>query len=260
MSDGAVAGSVRPGGWLESLLVFGLPGLLLLFTFEWLNPWLQRQGMALVWSFTLSLYLPLLLLGFAAAVGYHREGNAANWTAFRDRMRLGKLPKRAWWWISGGLVAALVLEGLLEPTSELLASIAILEPPPSLPALIDPAQPLKLPPTTYLGEMLAGNPWLIALYGASLFANIIGEELLWRGYLLPRQERVFGRWAWLVNGLLWVFVFHLMMRWMWVTLLPTGLIAPFVAQHTQNTWTAIAIHGMGNAIFLGLLALGVILH
>ena len=248
---------IRAGGWIESLLLFSIPGVILLFNFEWLNPWLQKQGIALVWSFTLSLYLPLLLLGITAFIAYRLEGNAATWAAFQKRMRLQRLPKKAWLWAIVGLVIALFLEALLEPSSHFLAKISFFAPPDFLPSLVDPNQAIVLPPKEYLGVPLAGNAWLIGLYGISLVANIFGEELLWRGYLLPRQERVFGKWAWLVNGILWIFILHLMMRWMWLILLPTGLLTPFIAQYVKNTWAAIIIHGFGNGVFLILIALGV---
>ena len=32
-------------------------------------------------------------------------------------------------------------------------------------------------------------------------ANILGEELCWRGYLQRRQEAALGRKAWLANGI-----------------------------------------------------------
>lgn len=248
---------LRAGGWIESLLFFGIPGIILLFTFEWLNPWLQKQNIAMVWSFTLSLYLPLLLIGITALVAYRLEGNEATWSAFRDRMRLQKPTRKVWVWAIVGLLIALVSEALLEPTSHFLAAIPFFTPPNFLPSLFDPNQAIALPPKDYLGVALKGNAWLIGLYAISLFANIIGEELLWRGYLLPRQERVFGKWAWLVNGILWIFLLHFMMRWMWLVLIPTGLLTPFIAQYVKNTWAAILIHGFGNGIFLILIILGV---
>lgn len=230
----------------------------MLFSFEWLNPWLQKHNIALVWSFTIALYLPLLLLGVVALTAYRLEGNAASWTAFRERMRLQKPTGRVWLWAVSALVVALLAEALLEPSARILADLPFFTPPALLPALFDPDQPLVLPPEDYLGVPLLGNAWLIGLYTTSLFANIIGEELLWRSYLLPRQERVFGKWAWLVNGILWIFLLHFMMRWMWLTLIPTGLLTPLIAQYVKNTWAAIIIHGFGNGIFLILIVMGVL--
>jgi len=120
-------------------------------------------------------------------------------------MRLTPMTRRDWLWAVGGLVIAGMLEGLLEPTGEWLASMSpLFEPPPALPTLFDPFQPLMLPPTEFMGEPLRGQWWVAFVYGVSLIINIGGEEIAWRGYLLPKQEVVFGRWAWLLNALLWV--------------------------------------------------------
>jgi membrane protease YdiL (CAAX protease family) len=190
------------------------------------------------------------LLGVVALLPYRFEGNAANWTAFRERMRLQKPTRQVWPRAIAGLIVALLAETILEPTSRMLADIPFFVPPAFLPALFDPHQLLILPPEEYLGVPLLGNGWLIGLYAISLFANIVGEELLWRSYLLPRQERVFGKWTWLVNGVFWIFLLHFMMRWMWLTLIPRGLLTPLIAQYVKNTWAAIIIHGFGNGIFL----------
>ena len=42
--------------------------------------------------------------------------------------------------------------------------------------------------------------------------TILGEELLFRGYLLPRMNGAFGRGDWVVNGLLFT-VYHLHVPW-----------------------------------------------
>ncbi len=42
--------------------------------------------------------------------------------------------------------------------------------------------------------------------------NIVGEEFVWRGVALPRQEVAFGGRAWLVNGILWL-LFHAAFPW-----------------------------------------------
>ena len=41
-----------------------------------------------------------------------------------------------------------------------------------------------------------------------IFNTVLGEELLFRGLLLPRMRGAFGRWDWLVNGVLFG-VYHL---------------------------------------------------
>jgi len=90
------------------------------------------------------------------------------------------------------------------------------------------------------------------------FFNIAGEELLWRGVLLPRQEAFFGKKAWVLNGALWM-MFHISFGLrMMIILLPVFFALPWLVQKTGNTSTDILFHGLINgpafaAILLGLL-------
>ncbi len=95
-----------------------------------------------------------------------------------------------------------------------------------------------------------GAWWLIVYWLGWVVINIGGEELLWRGYALPRQEKVFGRYAWLVNGLCWNLLFHFFMNWNVLVLMPISLTIPYLVQKYQNTWIGIYIHGIGNLLFL----------
>ena len=42
--------------------------------------------------------------------------------------------------------------------------------------------------------------FLVIFFFVGLVFNIIGEELYYRGFLLPRMRGVFGRWDWVANG------------------------------------------------------------
>ncbi len=238
-------------------LTFGIPAVVLLLTFYGLNPVLVRAGVPLIWSFSLALYGTVYGLLIAALVGYWREGHPLLWSAFAQRMRLTQMTGRQWAWVAGAVVLALLGDGLLEPLSGWMVATLPLPVPDALPALFDPAVEFELPPRAFFGVPLAGNAWLIPFYAVCVFGNIAGEELWWRGFLLPRMEVTFGRWAWLLNGLLWVIVFHAATWWLYPTLIPTGLLAPFVAWRFRNTWASIAVHGTGNALFIVLIAWGV---
>jgi hypothetical protein len=57
-------------------------------------------------------------------------------------------------------------------------------------------------PKDFMGIPLQGAWWILLYYVAIMFlCNIGGKELWWRGYVLPRQELVFGRTAWIVHGI-----------------------------------------------------------
>ena len=93
-----------------------------------------------------------------------------------------------------------------------------------------------------------------------LFLNIVGEEFWWRGYILPRQELVHGRWTWVVHGLLWA-LFHLPFWWNVPVLLPSTLSLSFVVSKLKKATPGIIAHaamnGLGSVtILLGVLDVG----
>jgi membrane protease YdiL (CAAX protease family) len=97
-----------------------------------------------------------------------------------------------------------------------------------------------------IGKLRPDQYWIFLVWLPYFFFNIAGEELLWRGYLLPRQERAIGSKAWLVNGLLWA-VLHSALGWrIAAILLPIEFVVPYVVQRRNNTWIGIIIHGIYN--------------
>ena len=118
-------------------------------------------------------------------------------------------------------------------------TIPLFQPPPHLPAFIDPRVELALIPTEFLGASLRGS-WSILLWWlALLFLSNLGEELVWRGYILPREELSLGRWAWVVSGLLWNLLVLAVLKWQYPGMLPSMLLVPWLAQRTKNTWVGI---------------------
>jgi membrane protease YdiL (CAAX protease family) len=99
--------------------------------------------------------------------------------------------------------------------------------------------------THFQGIPLAGNWGAVLVYFVQYIFNIFGEELWWRGYILPRQEISLGRRAWLANGVLWN-LFHWFFYWNLIPLLPSCLALAWMTQRTKNTWTAILGHGILN--------------
>ena len=83
----------------------------------------------------------------------------------------------------------------------------------------------------------------------SLAVATIGEELWWRGYILPRQELAHGQGTWFVHGVLWC-LFHLFAPWNVLSILPGCLALSFVAQRLKNTWPAIIAHGLANGLLV----------
>jgi membrane protease YdiL (CAAX protease family) len=220
-------------------------------------PWLVARGVPLLFAFSGALFGPILAAVLLALGAYRRTSGRWDRTAFVARFRLSRPSRREWAVFVAAAVGVLLLEGLLEPVAGWFVATVSLPLPPVLPALFDPRVSLAVPPTEFMGVTLAGNWWVVAVWTGAFVVNIGGEELLWRGYLLPRQEAVFGRWAWLVNGLLWVVAVHAFMWWNLVGLLPTGLVTPYLVQQYESTWAGIVVHGLGNALWLALLVVGV---
>ncbi|NOJ61745.1 CPBP family intramembrane metalloprotease [Arthrobacter sp. 260] len=72
--------------------------------------------------------------------------------------------------------------------------------------------------------MLSGSwLWLGILFAFFVFNTVLGEELLFRGYLLPRMNGVFGSRDWIANGVLFA-VYHLHVPWV----IPITLIDTFI--------------------------------
>jgi membrane protease YdiL (CAAX protease family) len=103
-----------------------------------------------------------------------------------------------------------------------------------------------------------GRYWLLLVWLPYWVLNIFGEEFLWRGVMLPRQELVFGKYTWIVHGFGWG-LFHIAFGFkLMITLIPVLFIQSFIVQKTKNSWTGVILHGGINgpsflAIAFGLL-------
>jgi len=75
--------------------------------------------------------------------------------------------------------------------------------------------------------------------------NIIGEELYYRGFLLPKMRGTFGRWDWVANGLLFTLK-HGYQRWLYPAIVPSGLGLAFVAGPLGRLPLAMVFHWLGN--------------
>jgi membrane protease YdiL (CAAX protease family) len=227
--------AVRPLPLWQAAVLFAVPAAAMALAIYGLWPALTALGVRKVdgrfWVST----LVMAGLVLAAIVAFVREGHPVTWTAFAVRYRLGAPDARTWVWSLGGLLVM----GVLSLAANLL-----------LPAVW---RALRFtPPEAYV----EGAPalWLTLL---NLTCNILGEELWWRGYILPRQELVHGRWTWLIHGVLWA-LFHSYKWWVVPAMLVTCLVIPYVAQRTRSTWPGILIHFGINGLGILLDVLGIL--
>jgi membrane protease YdiL (CAAX protease family) len=241
--------SLQPLGIAGSLILFGLPAAITFVAFHGLRPWLEQLGYDELTSFLAALGMPLALLFFAALVAYRKvEGRPLNWQAFAERMRLPRLRWRdVLWGLAIFLIGGMGI-GLLSGLVLVLIQKGWMPIPNHLPALADPQVTVTRDVLAKSAGGIIHARWDIAiLYLVIFFFNVVGEELWWRGYILPRQELVFGRKTWLVHGVLWA-CFHVFKWWDILPLLPMCLITSYCAQWTRSTWGGLIGHVLSNGM------------
>ena len=214
-----VAPAIADGGGIESLL----------------KPLLACLTAGLVWQFVLVM----------ALVGY--EQRSLRWSRLREALWL-RAPRSPRSGRVGGRVWLLVIP---------LALATALEELISLPAPIERNFGEFL--SSDAGAAMFDGAWgLFALFMTmSLFNTVLGEELLFRGLLLPRMHGAFGDKDWLANGLLFA-VYHLHMPWA----IPGSLLDPFIyslpAKRHRSALLSIAVHS-AQSVLIGVLVLTAVL-
>ncbi len=233
---------LRPIGLLASILYFGIPCAVFSASILGLLPWMKQHGYSDYVLFNVTFGGPLILMLIAAIVAYRLEGRPWTWAAFRDRMRLTRPTGRDWLWTIALVASGFLLPYLLNPLAEAVSGVTFYTPPKEFGEFMASMR-------SGLGMDLRGrwDVFLWVVFALAVF-NIGGEELWWRGIILPRQELALGKWAWLVNGLLWDlfhFFYHSNLGSVVGYLAATVPLA-YVAQRTRNTWPGIIAHLIGN--------------
>lgn len=154
--------------------------------------------------------------------------------------RVTKLSGKDWFWTIGTFLG-------LSMASALIAKVL-------MPKLGMDATPFFFQNMPLSPDML----WLLYWWPLFFFFNIFGEELFWRGYILPRQEQLNSKYAWAFNGFLWL-VWHLPMGLdLVLAALPTIFILPAISQLRKTTTIAIIVHALFGAFGFLVLAFGLI--
>jgi uncharacterized protein len=189
---------------------------------------------ALILSLTLGLVWQFVLV--AVLVG--REQRTLRWSTIREALwlrsprspRSGRVGGRVWL-VLIPLIAALAAE-------EMIPRVA-------------------MPEKRDFGTLLESDAGQAFLHGAwgwyglilvfFLFNTALGEELLFRGYLLPRMNGAFGRGDWLANGVLFA-GYHLHVPWV----IPAGLLDTFIlaypSKRYRSAWIGIAVHSAQSVV------------
>lgn len=228
--------------WPELLLLVAIPTLLNFLACRLAIPFIDGlQIMPIEVAYFLSVGLLVLVpMLFGAIYLTGREIGSFKLRDVLARMRIKKIKGKDWLWTIGGFFG-------LSAASFLLAKIL-------LPVIGWDSMPFffqNMP-------LQAHQYWILAVWPLYFFFNIMGEELFWRGYILPRQALINGRWTWLVQGVLWA-CWHLPMGLdLVLTSLPILLILPAIAQIRKNSSISIVIHAIFGGFGFLALALGLV--
>ena len=246
---------IKPLGWAPSLGIFLITAGTIYATHYIFAPWFKAVtgqpyliGYLIGWIGNMSTVFALSLLA------YRWEENPLTWQAFSIRYRLNHMPKQDWLWALAMIIVAAGCSVGLSFTARWLASIPFFAPHPAFPqdfvtGSVVPGMLFEMP--------LKGQWWLIPIYFIGWFLNIAGEEFWYRGWMLPRQEAAFGKYAFIVNGLMFTFQ-HFLYPWNFLALLPGVLFVVWVVQKRKNTWLTIIQHGLMNLVLFVYIIQGVI--
>jgi membrane protease YdiL (CAAX protease family) len=97
-------------------------------------------------------------------------------------------------------------------------------------------------------SFLSGNwAWFGLIVVLALFNTVLGEELLFRGFLLPRMNGAFGRGDWLANGVLFA-AYHLHTPWVMLSPLADALVLAYPTKRYRSAWIGIAVHSAQSVV------------
>jgi membrane protease YdiL (CAAX protease family) len=108
-------------------------------------------------------------------------------------------------------------------------------------------------------SFMSGNwGWFGLILVLLVFNTVLGEELLFRGFLLPRMNRVFGRRDWAANGVLFA-AYHVHVPWaIPATLLVDTFATAYPAKRYQSAWIGIIVHS-AQSVFVAAIVLALVL-
>jgi membrane protease YdiL (CAAX protease family) len=230
MPDKNRLSQLKPMGFGLSLLYFGIPALAFVLGFWVLMPALIQAGWLPYYAYLTGIGIPLVLMFATALIYLGHEGIPPTVANLKTRYRLKPLDRAQWLWIVGTIaVCGIVGTGIMSQISRLLIQNGLIPIPDSLPDFL---QPLSADGLRAYDDAVGGftnNWWPFVAMFVVLFFNIFGEELWWRGVVLPRQELAFGRRVWVIHGVMWAF-FHVFKWWDILTLLPITLGLSYLVQ------------------------------
>jgi uncharacterized protein len=201
-------------------------------------PWLRDQlggRDPFAEALLISLTAGLIWQFFLVLILVRRELGGLQWPRVRDALWLrppqdpntGRVGGKVWWW-------ALLLVVLVAVWS------AVPEIPG--PSVRDFADFLN----SDRGEDFFRGAWgwWVVVIVFVVFNTVLGEELLFRGLLLPRMQGVFGRRDWVANGALFA-LYHLHQPWSIPNTFVEGIfLEAYPSRRFQSAWMGIIVHSV----------------
>ena len=234
---------IKPMGIGQSIIIFAVASLALWlgtrYLFPVINKWLGVETVV-SWFLVagLGIFFPILVL---AGILLKKERVLKRPGLWKNRLRFRSMNRGDWLWSLAGIGSIAVFSGLiLKGTEAIFGTVS------------------SQPPFMAFDSLTSGRYWILLVWFPYWLLNIMGEEILWRGVILPRQEVRFGKWTWIFHGFCWA-LFHIPFGWkLLITMLPILFIQSYVVQKRQNTWIGVFIHAGINgpsfvAISFGLL-------
>lgn len=211
---------------------------------------LAALTVGLMWQFALVLWL------------VHQEAGTWRWSELQGRLWLsaprapntGEIRWRLWWWLVPLTLGTAFFDLQVKPTLDTwwVSVFPFMSEPSGWSlshALATPEARAHLVGAWGIGGLFVVN---------ALFNTVLGEELLFRGVLLPRMAGVFGRTDWVANGLLFG-VYHLHQPWGILSSVTHGiLLFALPSRYFRCAWFGVAAHS-GQSVFFSVLLLLLIL-
>lgn len=220
---------IKPMGFGLSLIIGAIALAALFATKSFATPWFTNYYATepiISWFICVSaiVFFPMLLVTY---IFVRVEQNHFTWKSFLSRIRYKTLKSEDWLWVGFGIILILIITGFLAYILKgVFNNLAI------LPTFWD------------IPQITSDNRWILLAWLPMYFLNIVGEEFFWRGYMFPRQLKVFGKFTWFYNGVIWL-LFHIPFGLSFMIIMaPTLFITTFSFQKTNNVKVPIIIHGI----------------
>jgi membrane protease YdiL (CAAX protease family) len=187
-------------------------------------------NVGLLWQLAMVLFL------------VRREQGSLAWPRVRDALWLrapqdpktGRVGGKVWWWAGAFVLLSAAFNALpIDPVGPL---------PRDLPQAIS---------TNRVEDFFSGNAFGFALLvGVAILAPVV-EELVFRGLLLPRMRKAFGKGDFVASGVMHT-LYHLHQPWsMPATLLDSTFAQAYPTKRFRSTWMGIFAHTAPSILIIG---------